>query len=491
MALQQFTILDQQGMPIGTQVCEGESCYPALQPGQSRVADVQGVNPAAFTTTIDPSGKRLPPPVATRDVTLPAFTPEPTPSRGIPGGRAALSSSPDLPQGLDAPVPPISTQPAQPSGASSPAPLPPQSAPPPSFGRGGSAPRVPTYADGTQHPLQGGPARTPGGPSAQQSDGYDNRQQLHLPTGVAAGPFETRAADLPSARDTRGGYADQGGGGGGGGGSLAKDLYYQIKGNVESRLGGMFGGGDSGYTSPQVYRRQQRRSDRAWDRYNDALYNPEPQEARGWARRALGPNRGDYPDMLMDPIHVATEGMGLDPFAESGTFDFLNDAPAADLAFIIGGTGKNAMTRKTKPVKVPHVLQQQGVKPTKPENPRELDYSRYAAELRDLYTSMTDSTDQNVLDSGFLMGNLADAKRSGALRMGIDTQAEYDPGGAFDRAKGYIDSAFAGRSDLDRDTYARMAAKYFAEEPILNKKPKKISNTVTNVANRFMNQQVS
>ena len=75
--------------------------------------------------------------------------------------------------------------------------------------------------------------------------------------------------------------------------------------------------------------------------------------------------------------------------------------------------------------------------------------------------------------------------------MGIDTQAEYDPGGAFDRAKGYIDSAFAGRSDLDRDTYARMAAKYFAEEPILNKKPKKISNTVTNVANRFMNQQVS
>lgn len=482
MALQQFTILDQQGMPIGTQVCEGDSCYPALKAGQSRVADVNGVNPAAFTTTIDPSGKRMPPPVPAGRT---PFIPEPTPARGVPGGRAALSSPPDLPQGLHAPVLPTGT--AQPSGEEAPAPLNLPSVPPPSFGSSGGFAPTPTFADGTQHPLQGGPPRMPGGPAAQQSGGYDNRQQLWLDNGVAAGPVVTRAADLPRTNGY-GGSADKGGGGG----SLAKDLYWAVKNNVEGRLSGMMGGGgDAGYPSEAAYRRQGRRIDRAYDKYNDELYNPDPQKARGWARRELGPNRGNYPAMLMDPIHVATEGMGLDPFAESGTFDFLNDAPAADLAFIIGGAGKNDMTRKTKPVKVPKILQQQGVKPTKPENPRELDYSKYASELRDLYASMTNSTDQNVLDSGFLMGNLANAKKSGALRMGIDTQAEYDPGGAFDRAKGYIDSAFAGRSDLDRDTYARMAAKYFAEEPILNKKPKRISVTVNNVANRFMNQQVS
>lgn len=490
MALQQFTILDQHGMPIGTQVCEGESCYPALQAGQSRVADVQGVNPAAFTTTIDASGQRIPPPRRPRDAQLPEFFPEPVPSRGIPGGRAALASMPDRPQGLDATAPPI-TPAAQPPG-STPAPLPPMASPPPSFGSGGGSAPAPTFADGTQHPLQGGPPRTPGGPAAQQSGGYDNRQQVSNPdTGATAGPFETRAPRNPEGGMT-GNYGAQGGGGGGGGGSLAKDLYWTVKNNVESRLSGMMGGGgDSGYTSPQAYRRQQRRVDRAYDKYNEELYNPDPQKARGWARRELGKNRGNYPAMLMDPIHVATEGMGLDPFAESGTFDFLNSAPAADLAFIIGGTGRNDMTRRTQPVKVPKILQQQGVKPTKPENPRELDYSKYAAELRDLYASMTNSTDQNVLDAGFLMGNLADAKRSGALRMGIDAQAEYDPSGALDRAKGYIDSAFANRPDWQRAVYQNMAGKYFAEEPVLGKKPKKISNTVNNVANRFMNQQVS
>ncbi len=490
MALQQFTILDQQGMPIGTQVCEGESCYPALQAGQSRVADVQGVNPAAFTTTIDPSGKRIPPPVAPRDFQLPAFTPEPTPARGIPGGRTALSSTPDLPQGPDAFVP-RDMQTAQPPATSA-APLAPRSAPPPNFGSGGGyAPPSPTFADGTTHPLQGGPPRVPGGQAAQQSGGYDNRQQVYNPdTGAWAGPSGASAA-RPADNIMYGGGHFSGGGGGGGGGSLAQSLYHQIKGNVEGRLSGMMGGGGSDYTSAAEYRRQGRRTDRAYEKYNEALYNPEPQKATGWARRELGKNRGNYPAMLMDPIHVATEGMDLDPFAESGTFDFLNEAPAADLAFIIGATGKNDMTRKTQPVKVPGILRKQGVKPTKPENPRELDYSKYAAEVRDLYSSMLNSSDQNVLDSGYLMDNLADAKKSGALRMGIDTQAEYDPGGAFDRAKGYIDSAFAGRSDLDRDTYARMAAKYFAEEPVLNKKPKKISATVNNVANRFLNQQVS
>lgn len=489
MALQQFTILDPSGMPIGTQVCEGESCYPALQAGQSRVADVQGMNPAAFTTTIDPSGKRIPPPSVARDFQLPAFTPEPTSARGIPGGRAALSSTPDLPQGLDVSVPTMQT--AQPPATSA-APLTPRSAPPPSFGRSGGYAPTPTYADGTQHPLQGGPQRVPGGQAAQQG-GSSYRENVYNPdTGAWAGPSGASAARPADNIMYGGGTFSGGGGGGGGGGSLAQDLYHQIKGNVESRLSGiMGGGGESGYPSDASYRRQGRRTDRAYEKYNDALYNPDPQKARGWAKDALGKNRGTYPAMLMDPIHVATEGMGLDPMAEGGTFDFLESVPAGDLAFILGGTGNNDMTRRTKPVKVPGILRQQGVKPTKPENPRELDYSKYASEVRDLYSSMTDSTDQNVLDSGFLMGNLADAKKSGALRMGIDTQADYDPGGAFDRAKGYIDSAFAGRSDLDRDTYARMAAKYFAEEPVLSKKPKRISGTVNAVANRFLNQQVS
>ena len=329
----------------------------------------------------------------------------------------------------------------------------------------------------------------PGGPAAQQSGGYDNRQQLWLDNGVAAGPVVTRAADLPRTNGY-GGSADKGGGGG----SLAKDLYWAVKNNVEGRLSGMMGGGgDSGYPSEAAYRRQGRRIDRAYDKYNDELYNPDPQKARGWARQNLGQNRGNYPTYLMEPLLIAKKGMGLDQYGEAGTTDFFDSMPAADLAFITGGTGKNDMTRKTKPVKVPKILQQQGVKPTKPENPRELDYSKYAEQVKNIYSSMVDSTDQNVLDSGFLMGNLANAKKSGALRMGIDAQAEYDPGGALDRAKGYIDSAFAGRSDLDRETYARMARNYFLDEAskVMNKKPKRISSTVNAVANRFMNQQVS
>jgi len=106
---------------------------------------------------------------------------------------------------------------------------------------------------------------------------------------------------------------------------------------------------------------------------------------------------------------------------------------------------------------------------------------------------MTDSGDQNVLDSGFLMGKLAGARKSGALRMGIDAQAEYDPGGALDRAKGYVASAFTNRPDWQRQIFDGMARNYFLDESsrALNKKPQAISRTVNRVANRFMSQQVS
>lgn len=490
MALRQFTILDPSGAPVGTQVCEGESCFPALQAGQSRVAATGAPDVRSLTTTLDPGGALVPP------LPIPAappapFLPEPPFTRGQPGGRAAIPATPapSLPQGLDATAPAIA---AQPPGASSPAPLLLPGSPPPYFG-GGDAPPAPAYADGTTHPAMGGQPRLPGGPAAQQATpGFDNRQQVSVPGGAAAGPFETRAA-YPVTPDYSGGSADRGGGGSSGGSSLARDLYWTLRNRAEARLSGMAGGGSSGagYSSEAQYRRQGRRADRAYDRYNEALYDPPPQRATGWARQALGRNKGAYPAMLTDPIHVATEGMGLDPLAESSTFDFLNNAPAADLAFIIGGSGQRGMTRKTQAVKVPGILRQQGVKPTKPEQPRELDYSKYARQVRDIYSSMVDGADQNVLDSDFLLGNLAGARKNGALRLGIDQQAEYDPGGALDRAKGYFDSAFAGRSDLDRATYAQMAERYFAQEPLLNRKPKHISRTVNNVANRFLHQQGS
>jgi hypothetical protein len=259
-------------------------------------------------------------------------------------------------------------------------------------------------------------------------------------------------------------------------------MYWKIRNQVEGNISGMGPGAPSSATPSTTdarYRQQGRRMDRASDRYWDEVNNPEPQQARGWAKHNLGQNRGQYPAYLAHPELVAVKGLGLDP--ASNTADWLRDLPMADLAMITGGTRGKGLTRKTQPVKVPGVLKGQ-IDPAKPAFKRELDYSKYAKELAGLYRGATRPAG-NVLDWNSLMGNLATARNKGALRQGIDMQAEYDPGGAMDRARGYIDSVIAAtRPEHQQAVYADMADASFAKNAARIKRPKHVDRVVKRMA---------
>jgi hypothetical protein len=116
----------------------------------------------------------------------------------------------------------------------------------------GDAGGVPRYADGTTHPSAFGDVRDLSGlgdriraangqPPA--IPGFDDREQVFVPGGAAAGPFDTSAASNRAWQaDARlGGFS---GGGGGGGG--ASSLYHQIKGRLSGALGGGSSYGSSG-----------------------------------------------------------------------------------------------------------------------------------------------------------------------------------------------------------------------------------------------------
>lgn len=485
MALKQFAIIDDAGNAIGTQVCEGETCYPALQPGQSRLEMATGAESTipAGTTVIDPAGARVKPFRPER------FIPEPTPAILPRRQRPVVMEEPepvdpiasalvDMMPNQQPIAPPVATQPE----AMPPSPLP--SAMPSRFPSGGGTAIPPTYADGTMHPSQGGPPRIPGGPAAQQDGGYDNRQQVTSTSDATAGPFGVRAAPAPR-QDAYGGNAIQGSGGGGGGSSLAKDMYYRIKGAVEGKIAGMGPGGTSSgdYPTDASYARTGRRMDRAYDKFNEMVANPDPQPARGWAKREMGKNRGDFPAMLARPEMVLSRGLDFD-FTDQETAnygDWMRDLPMADLAMIAGGS----MSRKTRAVKPPKILAKSGVEPYKPENKRELDYSKFAKQLADMYRGL--SGPEQVLDENALMGDLANARNKGALRQGIDMQAEFDPGGAMDRARGYFDSITSLMPISQREGMANLTDRYFAEAMATSRKPKRIDQIVNEVARRFLN----
>lgn len=495
MALRQYAILDETGAPVATQVCEGESCFPTLQPGQTRVPLAADRAAPPPSTSIDPSGRRVAPVLPTS--APPVGLAEQAPIMGHPA-RLATPAPEAVPVAPPVAAPaPLPIQPVAPGAATAvsppPTPLsPPMPSPPPSFG-GGASGGAPTYADGSRHPAQGGAPRMPGGAFAQQDGGYDNRQQVSVPGGAAAGPFETRAARSPEGGMT-GNYGSRGGGGGGGG-SLAKDLYWRIRNTMEAKIGGMGPGGgsaSSGYDQSayrrqqRQYKRQGRRLDRAYDDWNELLANPEPQEARGWAKQHLGNNKGNYPDFLNNPISIAERGMGLDRNTTTG--DWLAGLPVGDLAMITGGTTGHGMTRKVHPPKPPGILRKQGVEAPKPDFKRELDYSKFAKEAARLYSGLT-SNSGNVLDMPTLMRQLATASKHGALRQGIDAQALYDPSGALDRAGGYFTSVIhATQPDFMARVYDRMLSRYLdeARAGMLNKRPKAIDRIVPEIARRFL-----
>jgi hypothetical protein len=260
-------------------------------------------------------------------------------------------------------------------------------------------------------------------------------------------------------------------------------MYHRIRDAVEGKMSGMGPGGSSYSATDTSYARTGRRMDRASERYYDAINTPEPQQAHGWARRNLGQNRGQYPALLTNPEVVATRGLGLDP--ESETAEWMRGLPMADLAMITGGTRGKGLTRKTETVKVPKVLKG-SIDPVKPEFPRELDYSKYAKELSGLYRGLN-KPNGNVLDWNTLMGNMAKARNKGALRQGIDMQAQYDPGGAMDRARGYIDSVIGATGNVYQQRAAMdQADASFARQSARVKNPKHIDRIVKRMARELI-----
>jgi hypothetical protein len=483
---QQFVVLDQSGNPVGVTTCQGATCFPALGDGQS-LGGAMAPEQTAPTTTIDPTGVRVNParpvPPSPSAPVMPDARPARSPSGAPPGPASALPSvQRELAiqggGGLNAQVFTGSTVPG--FGGM---------APTPRFSGGGDSggdpfAAIPNYQDGSRHPAAGGAPRIAGGAFAQQDGGYDNRVQVTNPeTGASAGPFGVTAPR--SAQADHPGMGTPGGGGGGGG--IARDMYWQIRNAVEGKMSGMgpggssYGGDTAAYQREQQrYKRQGKRMDRASERYWDAVNNPDPQKAHGWARNALGPNKGNYPLMLARPEMVA-EAMGEDTSRPG--FDWMEGLPMADLAMITGGTRGRGMTRKIDEVKVPKILKD-SIDPVKPDFKREMDYSKYAAELRDLYRGLNGK--QQVLDSDMLLGKLAHAKNTGALRQGIEMQADYDPAGAMDRAQGYFNSIFAAtKPEHQQAVYADMADNYF-DAMSLRGKPQNIDRMVKRVARKFV-----
>lgn len=354
----------------------------------------------------------------------------------------------------------------------------------PFAGFGDSQPVTPTYADGSTHPLQGGQPRVAGGVwNTEPDSGFDNRQQVYVPGGAAAGPFETRAA-MPESGGMTGNYGSSGGGGGGGGGgSLAQSMIGRIRSNVESRIGGMGPGGSSsssGYTdTTKQYRRQGRRMDRAYEKYNEALANPKPLPVRGWVKEQ-GYKPGSVAGLLDEPGMIFGTDHNLNQFT-----DHLTNLPMTELAMMSFGTqGRNLMS-KTPVAKVPAILRQNGVKPTKPDYKFTLDPSKVANKIAEMYGSIGN------VNTTELLQNLASADKNSAVRQGIRQQAEYDPGAAFDSIENYIQAA--AQMNANRGTawgYDRSEGihRQMLEmgSQVLGRKPKHIDKAIQTVANQFL-----
>jgi hypothetical protein len=361
-------------------------------------------------------------------------------------------------------------------------------APPANFGGGGDPfANIPNYLNGQRHPAAGGAPLVPGGQFAAQDDGYDNRQQVYVPGGAAAGPFETRAAQAPR-QQAYGGNAIQGSGGGGGGGGTSP-AYDALRGKgmaMASKLKGYGGGGSSedGYTDPtKQYRRQGRRMDRA---YNDELADPDPMRVTGWAKEQ-GFKPGSVDALLREPQALLPRV--FPGFSPNETTDAWSDLPMTDLALITGGTQGRGLMSKTPVVKPPHILRKNGVDPIKPDYKRSLDSSKVVNQIAEMYTTIGQDPNHRF-DSNELLGQLANADKKSAVRQGIEQQARINPASAFDSMRSYIMSSHDAARDntgtsqaylrqLDREL--GMDAAQFASY-----KPKQADNALAAMANRYI-----
>jgi hypothetical protein len=438
-------------------------------------------------TVIGPDGKAVQTPRL-------AAQPEMPPGTATPADDIALAYGQTGPAPQAAPPPqrslPATNQGAYQAPAASADPV--FGAPPANFGGGGDPfANIPNYLNGQRHPAAGGAPLVPGGQFAAQDDGYDNRQQVYVPGGAAAGPFETRAAQAPR-QNAYGGNAVQGPGGGDGGGSTSP-LYDKLRGKGLAMAGKLKGYGDSGsssdgYTDPtKQYRRQGRRMDRAYDRYNDELADPDPMRVTGWAKEQ-GFKPGSVDALLATPEAILP--MVRPGFTSNETTAAWSDLPMTDLAMITAGTQGRGLMSKTPVVKPPHILRKNGVDPIKPDYKRSLDSSKVVNRIAEMYTTIGQDPNHRF-DSNELLGQLANADKHSAVRQGIEQQARINPANAFDSMRSYIMSAKSaaindGTSErydylqqLDRDL--RMDAARFASY-----KPKQTDNALAEMATKYI-----
>lgn len=325
---------------------------------------------------------------------------------------------------------------------------------------------LPNYRSGQRHPAAGGAPLTPGGLFSAEADGLDTRQQMtQYDTGASAGPFGVNAANQrPWQAERALRTADRPWLGDRGPNLNPRYEALRAKGDaVAGKVRGMasnirYGGGGQAASSStsadpyaqqqRQYARQGRRMDRASERYNEALYDPEPMAVKGWAKRqgfkpgTIDAALGD-PTMLLTSVFPGYESRDT-PYSEN-----LESLPMTDLALITAGTGrKRGLTSKTPVVDVPGILRKQGVKPVKPEHKRTLDSSKVANQIAAMYRSLGQpGGDPGWMDQEQLLGNLATARKGSILRQNLRTQFEDDPNAAMQSAASYVRSAMSAGPD--------------------------------------------
>jgi hypothetical protein len=412
---------------------------------------------SAGTTTFDRDGNAIIPPLATAA----PLAPPPSSAAGAP----ATPTAADPTAWAAGPAPrsgPFAAgyTPSAPQGSGGGGYV----VPPANFGEMHDDPfaNIPPYQNGQVHPAAGGAPLVPGGAAAAAAQGLDNRQQVYVPGGAAAGPFETRSAPTPSGANT-GGYGggaswnDQGRQGGGGGSdmgansALGRAMAGKVRGMAAKMQGGGTASGSSYGSDTSAYRRQQRqyrrqgrRIDDAYDAYNDELADPKPLPVRGWAKD-VGIKPGTINAGLVDPMMIR-DNLFNDQLLDGAYYDSLNSTPMTDLALILGGTqNRRGMSTNTPVVKVPKILREQGVKPVKPEQKRIIDPSKVTNKIAALFGGVEKATPGGGawFDSDQLLDNLATAKPKSILRQNLKHQFADDPGGTLESAKNYVRSALS------------------------------------------------
>lgn len=351
-----------------------------------------------------------------------------------------------------------------------------------------SGPTIPRYADGSTAPYFGGPFRTPGGffaaGTSQGGESYDARQQVYVPGGAAAGPFETRAAYSPET-PVRGGFAaerdyDGGGGGGGGGSQIAstiRGIESRLRGNVLDRVGAMFGGGGGGSSYPSFssgssrkYRRQQRRArqqqrqiQRAADQYYEDVQNPEPLPVSGILKQMRVSPEGAPAFMSNPQIMLPRLGEKLQP--NNAGDEATMALPVVDLALMSKtGTRGRGLTSKTPFPDFPNILKRADYDEVKPEVKRLTDPSKVADQVSGIYQDWLNG--KGLPSTTSLLRNLSHASKGSALGGSLIQQYKTDPGGAMNAVNNYVTSALvAGMADDPfRDATIEYAQTQFAND---------------------------